>query len=516
MFTKWFEVLSDGGIGWGSNADMGKGEYMDISEGTALTQLVYEKEHEDWTELPVKIWGRLKCRTFDSSGKTIADTARWRVRLRANWELIDGNFVAVRFKGNAPKLIVLKGHYSDWWGISPDYTAYDDDRNGGVAYFKSSSIKLNWEAYSKSSDMSPIDNIAVSAADSGNWNSADAALETEVLQVAVVHQHKWGHPQVTATCTEAGVSTRICELDETHVVTHEVPALGHDWRYQVEEAPTLARAGVKALYCARCGVRQEGSEAAVSALIDLEEATCSVSESSFTYDGTVHRPDITVKAGSKMLEENVDYAIEWPEDCRDAGICEVVVRGMGEFGGAVTIPFEIKPKVVKPEVMLAKTALVHTGKPLMPVITVQVDGQDAPLASSAYEVTWANNVNVGTATANVSLKGNFSGSASGTFHINPKGTSLASVKAVKKGFRAKWKKQVVQTTGYQLQYAANARFVKAKMLTAKKAKVTSKVVSKLKAGKRYYVRVRTFKRVGVEKYYSNWSAVKRVRVKLRG
>ena len=48
----------------------------------------------------------------------------------------------------------------------------------------------------------------------------------------------------------------------------------------------------------------------------------------------------------------------------------------------------------------------------------------------------------------VKLKGNYTGSRTVSFKINPKAASLASLTAAKKGFTIKWKKQAAQTTGY--------------------------------------------------------------------
>ena len=47
----------------------------------------------------------------------------------------------------------------------------------------------------------------------------------------------------------------------------------------------------------------------------------------------------------------------------------------------------------------------------------------------------------------------------------------------------------------------------------KKSKTTSLKVSKLKGGKKYYVQVRTYKKVGKAKYYSDWSKAKAVKTK---
>ncbi|MBQ9061919.1 MAG: fibronectin type III domain-containing protein [Eubacterium sp.] len=77
------------------------------------------------------------------------------------------------------------------------------------------------------------------------------------------------------------------------------------------------------------------------------------------------------------------------------------------------------------------------------------------------------------------------------FKIIPKATKLESVKALKKGFRAKWKKGKGQITGYQIRWSR-----KADMSGAKKKRITSKKKlsyekTKLKAGKKYYVQIRT-------------------------
>ena len=101
-----------------------------------------------------------------------------------------------------------------------------------------------------------------------------------------------------------------------------------------------------------------------------------------------------------------------------------------------------------------------------------------------------------------------------TFKINPKGTSMKSVSAQKKGFKVKYKKQATQTSGYQIQYATDKKFTKnKKTITLKGNKNTTKTISKLKAKKKYYVRVRTYKTVSKKNYYSDWSKSKTVTTK---
>ena len=97
--------------------------------------------------------------------------------------------------------------------------------------------------------------------------------------------------------------------------------------------------------------------------------------------------------------------------------------------------------------------------------------------------------------------------------INPKGTSISKLKAKTKGFVVKWKKQSVQTSGYQIQYAQNNKMKSAKTVKIGNSKTKTKTISKLKARKKYFVRIRTFKTVKGVKYYSSWSAVKKITTK---
>ena len=91
-----------------------------------------------------------------------------------------------------------------------------------------------------------------------------------------------------------------------------------------------------------------------------------------------------------------------------------------------------------------------------------------------------------------------------TFYIVPKGTKLKKVSAAKKALKVGWKKQTEQTTGYQIQYALNKKFSKGKKtVTLKKNTYSSKKITKLKAKSKYYLRIRTYKKVSGKYYYSS-------------
>lgn len=91
-------------------------------------------------------------------------------------------------------------------------------------------------------------------------------------------------------------------------------------------------------------------------------------------------------------------------------------------------------------------------------------------------------------------------------------TKLTKLKAAKRGFKAKWAK-VSRASGYQLQYGPKKSFKGAKKVTLKGAKATSRKVGKLKAKKKYWVRVRAYAKSGGKTHYSAWSKAKPVKTK---
>ena len=97
--------------------------------------------------------------------------------------------------------------------------------------------------------------------------------------------------------------------------------------------------------------------------------------------------------------------------------------------------------------------------------------------------------------------------------VKPKKTSIKKLSKGKKKFTVTWAK-VSGVKGYQIQYSSNKKFKKNnKSVTVTKQKTTKATVKKLKSKKKYYVRVRTYKKVNGKKIYSSWSKVKSVKTK---
>jgi hypothetical protein len=78
--------------------------------------------------------------------------------------------------------------------------------------------------------------------------------------------HQWGAWTVTspATCTTAGVETRICSLDSTHKETKPINALGHDWGDWVVTTPaTETEEGIETRTCKNDASHKENRPVAV-------------------------------------------------------------------------------------------------------------------------------------------------------------------------------------------------------------------------------------------------------------
>ena len=167
------------------------------------------------------------------------------------------------------------------------------------------------------------------------------------------------------------------------------------------------------------------------------------------------------------------------------------------------------------EMKLSAVTYSYTGGVKTPSVTVK-DAKGKTLKNNVdYTIKYASGrKNVGTYSVIMTLKGNYSTSKTMKFIINPKGTSISKLSKAKKSFTVKWKKQNTQTTGYRLIYSMNSKFKtgnKYVMITSNKT--TSKSIKKLKAKKKYYIRICTYKTVGGTKYYSGWSSVKSVTTK---
>ena len=338
---------------------------------------------------------------------------------------------------------------------------------------------------------------------------------TKMIKVAAaVHEHSWDAGKVTteATCTTDGVKTYTCSVCKT-TKTETIKATGHketEIRNAVEA--TCQQEGYTGdKVCKTCGATLEKGTTIVKKDHSWDagkvttEATCTT-DGVKTYTCSVCKTTKTetIKAtGHKMGEWKTVTAATTQKEGKQERTCTAC-----DYKETKSIPkLPVKKGTFK--VTPSKTAVTYNGKAQKPSVTVYAGNKK--LSSKYYTVSYRNNTAVGTATITVTGKGNYQNySGKTTFRINLQKTTLFALKSSRKGeLQATWKK-TSGNTGYQIQYATNAKFSGAKV---KNTTRTNYTIKGLKSKGRYYVRVRTYKKVGGKYWYSGWSNVRNIRIK---
>lgn len=100
-----------------------------------------------------------------------------------------------------------------------------------------------------------------------------------------------------------------------------------------------------------------------------------------------------------------------------------------------------------------------------------------------------------------------------TIYAVPKKQTIKKVSTSKRKVKVNIKKDA-KATGYQIVAAKNSKFSKGKkVLTKKGIRQVTYTITKLDSKKIYYVKARSYKKIGNKKYFGPWSKVKKIRVK---
>ena len=247
-----------------------------------------------------------------------------------------------------------------------------------------------------------------------------------------------------------------------------------------------------------------------------------VRQDSCIYTGRPNIPTVMVKDASYILREEKDYTITCYNNI-NAGAAKIVIQGAGAYSGKYETEYTIQ-----------KAQNVITAKEITK--NASTKKQSANIGASAYEsanlMYTSNNKSVKVSRqGKITISRKFVGSAvitikaGGTQNYNetskkitvtvkPLGTKISKASnTLKRKVTVKWKKKT-SISGYAIQYSTDKKFkAGVKTVNVNGAKKSQKVLSKLKKGKKYYIRIATYKKVGKVKYYSSWSRVKSVKVK---
>lgn len=199
----------------------------------------------------------------------------------------------------------------------------------------------------------------------------------------------------------------------TVTIIYDGVLLTQDKDYKV--AVTESATGVSAVIT---GIGNYGGTATISGISNELEAfeNAVVTIGKVTYNGTAQLPSVTVKIGSVTLKSGTDYILS-AYDNTNAGSATAVITGKGKYAGAEKkTQFTIAPAAIS-SASISCEDQIYTGQGVTAQPVVTFNGKTLALGIDYYISGYSNIVNVGTATVTVNGKGNFTGTAKGTFRI---------------------------------------------------------------------------------------------------
>lgn len=231
------------------------------------------------------------------------------------------------------------------------------------------------------------------------------------------------------------------------------------------------------------------------------------------YSGTVKECTSHLTAAMEAVTKKNYKTITTPASTSKDGSIVVKCSNCGDIKSTTTIA-KIK------SIALNKTSFTENGK-VQKATVVAKDSANKTIAASNYTVSYSNSNSKkpGTYTATVKFNGkNYTGTKKLTYKINAKAPAKTTVKlskAKKTSLKASWSK-VANATSYEVQYGTSKSFKGAKTVKVS-SKSSSKVLTKLKKNKKYYVRVRAVRTVKVDNknttLRASWSSAKNLKTK---
>ncbi len=369
----------------------------------------------------------------------------------------------------------------------------------------------------------------------GNYHGFEAEIPTSMK----------GDQEVYIYAINIGSGENLFMGAKTVTITDKVEENKHTHSYQsqVTKQPGCTTAGVKTFTCSGCGDSYTETIAATGHKYTkaTQNPTCTA-KGSITYTCTVcshsYKEEIAALGHKYTKTTQNSTCTEKGAIICTCSVCKhkytektlpaaghkyvttTTVAVMGKNGAVTTTCKVCKKKsqtiIYAPRIVtLVRQQGIYNGRQQTSNVIVRDSQGKALRIGKDYTVSYQKDMkSVGSHDVMVRFKGNYRGAVKLAYIINPKGTSISKASSRKKGFDLKWKKQAKEISGYEVVYSTSNKFTpkSTKILTVGKGK-TSKSITGLKAKKKYYVRMRTYKTVKGKKYYSDWSKAKSVRTK---
>ena len=325
---------------------------------------------------------------------------------------------------------------------------------------------------------------------------------------------------VAATCTKTGLTEgkKCTACGVTTVAQKTVDKKAHTYNNVTTKA-TLSKNGKVESKCSVCGYVSNTTTIYYPKTIKL-------SATSYTYNKKTKTPTVTVKdSKGNTLKKDTDYTVSYEKGRKVPGKYTVKITFEGKYDGVKRLYFTIKPRVTS-KITASQTTTTITLK------WTAVTGADGyrvykyNTKTKKYEklkdVT-KNTLKISKLKAGTTYKykvraytkddGTIWGDYSKVFETATKckTPSIKKLTTTKGKASFTWS-NVSGESGYQVYYSTkkNSGY---KKVTSYKTNVVKGSKKKLKSGKKYYFKVRAYKKTASGTVYSSWSAVKSVKIK---
>ena len=353
-----------------------------------------------------------------------------------------------------------------------------------------------------------------------------ATTGSEVIP-ATGHQYTEWVETRKPSCTEDGEVERSCSVCGIKETIHFEPR-GHIWNTEptVDKIATCTEEGFQSIHCAVCGAKDETTVTVIPKEKHAYGDWKTTKEATCTEDGSKEKG--CSACGDKITEAipspghiwNTEPTVDKKATCTEEGSQSIhcAVCGAKDEMTVTVIPKEkhaygdwkTTKEVTCTEDGSKEKDCSRCGDTITETIAApghQWNTKYIVDKEATYAAKGSKSIHCSVCDA---IK---SGSAVAIPKLVVKPTTLSSLAVAAKAFTVKWKKGT-GITGYQIQYAFNSKFTSGKKtVKITKAGTVSKKITKLKAKKKYYVRVRTYKTVSGKTYYSTWSKAKAVTTK---
>lgn len=240
-----------------------------------------------------------------------------------------------------------------------------------------------------------------------------------------------------------------------------------------------------------------------------------LAQDTYEYTGEPIEPEVIVQdAYGVTLTEGQDYDVTYKNNVK-IGQATASVKLKDLYEGTYPLNFEIVgPEFKDGMIRLDKKSVRYSKNPVRPEVVID-DAYDI----DDFKVKYVNPTNKNVGLHSVIVTSDVYGvNKKLTYVIRPIGTKQRTPVRGRKTITVKWNKQSTRMakyriTGYQIQYGLKKDMSNARKIKVKGYKTTAKKLSNLRPGKKYYVRVRTYRTVNGKDYYSLWGAKKAITTK---